>query len=129
MPSLLIVIFAVEAAVRLIDAVGAAAINNLVRTQLRPLAWTTESFLLTVTQLWTIINYLPISTSQTAAQQRKAQTDYLAVRSELNATSSQDEFAKWAKLRRKHDKLLEQLEAISTFPHYIETHAHMLAGD
>jgi hypothetical protein len=32
----------------------------------------------------------------------------------MNATSSQDEFAKWAKLRRKHDKLLEQLETSST---------------
>jgi hypothetical protein len=34
----------------------------------------------------------------------------LTVRHELNATSSQDEFAKWAKLRRQHDKLLEELE-------------------
>jgi hypothetical protein len=34
----------------------------------------------------------------------------MKVRKELNATSSQDEFAKWAKLRRQHDKLLEQLE-------------------
>jgi len=37
------------------------------------------------------------------------------VRKELNATSSQDEFAKWAKLRRQHDKLLEQLEKNSMF--------------
>jgi hypothetical protein len=28
----------------------------------------------------------------------------------LNATSSQDEFAKWARLRRQHDKLLDELE-------------------
>lgn len=34
----------------------------------------------------------------------------MKARKELNATSSQDEFAKWAKLRRQHDKLLEQLE-------------------
>ena len=38
------------------------------------------------------------------------QSEYLKVRQELNATSSQDEFAKWAKLRRQHDKLLEELE-------------------
>jgi tail-anchored protein insertion receptor len=37
-------------------------------------------------------------------------SQYLKIRKELNATSSQDEFAKWAKLRRQHDKLLEQLE-------------------
>ncbi|OAX82577.1 protein GET1 [Emergomyces africanus] len=29
----------------------------------------------------------------------------------MNATSSQDEFAKWAKLRRRHDKALEAYEA------------------
>lgn len=33
----------------------------------------------------------------------------------MNNTSSQDEFAKWAKLRRKHDKTMEEYEAISTF--------------
>jgi len=55
---------------------------------------------------------LAIPTSLTAefAEQRKKQKEYLAVRHELNATSSQDEFARWAKLRRTHDKLLEDLE-------------------
>jgi tail-anchored protein insertion receptor len=45
----------------------------------------------------------------------KVQKEYLKVRRELNATSSQDEFAKWAKLRRQHDKLLEQLEKMSAY--------------
>ncbi|CAG9980584.1 unnamed protein product [Clonostachys byssicola] len=94
MPSpLLLVVFVVEAAVRLINAIGAARINEFDH------------------QLWTAINYLPVPTSKAAAEQRKLQADYLKVRSELNATSSQDQFAKWAKLRRQHDKLLEQLEA------------------
>lgn len=66
-------------------------------------------------QLWTIANYLPVSTSKGAAEQRKLQAEYLAVRAELNATSSQDEFAKWARIRRQHDKLLEKLEATSTY--------------
>lgn len=35
------------------------------------------------------------------------------MRRDLNATSSQDEFAKWAKLRRQHDKMLEELEKMS----------------
>jgi tail-anchored protein insertion receptor len=44
----------------------------------------------------------------------------MKVRKELNATSSQDEFAKWAKLRRQHDKLLEQLEKNSkSSPSYL----------
>ncbi|GJN73359.1 CHD5 domain-containing protein [Purpureocillium lilacinum] len=90
MSTLLFVIFAIELLAHVINAIGAAQINNL---------------------LWTLINYLPVSTSKAAAEQRKLQAEYLRVRHELNATSSQDEFAKWAKLRRQHDKLLEQLDA------------------
>ncbi|EGR47016.1 uncharacterized protein TRIREDRAFT_109385 [Trichoderma reesei QM6a] len=89
MPSLMLIVFLVEATVSFINAVGAAKINDM---------------------LWTLINFLPVPTSKAAAEQRKLQAEYLAVRREMNATSSQDEFAKWAKLRRKHDKLLEQLE-------------------
>lgn len=31
----------------------------------------------------------------------------------MTATSAQDQFAKWAKLRRKHDKTLEEYEQCS----------------
>ncbi|KAF5684704.1 GET1 [Fusarium circinatum] len=89
MASLMLSIFVVEVVVNLVNTIGAAAVNNL---------------------LWTIINFLPISTAKAAGEQRKLQADYLKVRRDLNSTSSQDEFAKWAKLRRQHDKLLEQLE-------------------
>lgn len=57
---------------------------------------------------------LPTETSKTASERKKIQSEYMKARRELNATSSQDEFAKWAKLRRQHDKLLEQLEKKST---------------
>ncbi|KAG6030394.1 hypothetical protein E4U41_000115 [Claviceps citrina] len=90
MTRVLLVILTVELVAQFINAVGASQINDLI---------------------WTLINYLPISTSKAAAEQRKLQAEYLKVRRELNATSSQDEFAKWAKLRRQHDKLLEQLDA------------------
>src|SRR3954453_9185548 len=62
---------------------------------------------------------LPTPTSQSAAEQKKLKREYMKVRQEMNATSSQDEFAKWAKLRRQHDKLYEQLEKSSTFYIYI----------
>lgn len=54
-------------------------------------------------------------TAKAAAEQRKIQAEYLKIRRELTATSSQDEFAKWAKLRRQHDKVLDQLEKKSTY--------------
>ncbi|KUJ12117.1 uncharacterized protein LY89DRAFT_593327, partial [Mollisia scopiformis] len=53
---------------------------------------------------------LPSSDAKTSAEQKQLKAQFMKVRKELNATSSQDEFAKWAKLRRQHDKLLEQLE-------------------
>ena len=61
------------------------------------------------------MNRLPIESSKLVVENRRLQKEYLRVRLELNATSSQDEFAKWAKLRRQHDKLLEQLEKQSAF--------------
>ncbi len=61
-------------------------------------------------QIWRLYLALPTPLTREFADQRKKQKDYLAVRHELNATSSQDEFAKWAKLRRQHDKLLDELE-------------------
>lgn len=61
------------------------------------------------------MNRLPIESSKLAVENKKLQKEYLRVRLELNATSSQDEFAKWAKLRRQHDKLLDQLEKKSAY--------------
>ncbi|KLU89649.1 GET1 [Magnaporthiopsis poae ATCC 64411] len=89
MPSLMVVILALEVAVELINSIGAVAINRAI---------------------WAIINALPTKISTEFAEQRKLQAEYLKVRKDLAATSSQDEFAKWAKLRRQHDKLYEQLE-------------------
>lgn len=85
----MVVILALEVAVELINNIGAAAINSAI---------------------WAIVNALPTKLSSEFAEQRKLQAEYLKVRKDLAATSSQDEFAKWAKLRRQHDKLYEQLE-------------------
>ncbi|KAG7294331.1 GET complex subunit get1 [Staphylotrichum longicolle] len=89
MASLLVVIFAIELVVQLINTIGATTINNLI---------------------WRLYLALPTPLANQFADQRKKQKEYLAVRQALNATSSQDEFAKWAKLRRQHDKLLDELE-------------------
>ncbi|KAK4189895.1 CHD5-like protein-domain-containing protein [Podospora australis] len=93
MPSLLVVIFVTELVVQLINTIGAAAINNL---------------------LWQLYLSVPTPLSNEFAVQKRKQKEYLAVRHELNATSSQDQFAKWAKLRRQHDKLLDELEKKKT---------------
>lgn len=89
MASLLIVIFVVELAVAVVNSIGAATINNL---------------------LWKLYIATPLGTSKQIRDQRELQSRYLKVRQDLASTSSQDEFAKWAKLRRQHDKMLEELE-------------------
>ncbi|KAH9908107.1 CHD5-like protein-domain-containing protein [Xylariomycetidae sp. FL2044] len=91
MPSLLLVVFAVEVTVHLVNTIGAATINSL---------------------LWNLYLAFPTQTSKRASEKQKIQKEYLAIRRDLNATSSQDQFAKWAKLRRQHDKLLDQLEKL-----------------
>ncbi|KAG9033495.1 GET complex subunit get1 [Tulasnella sp. UAMH 9824] len=47
------------------------------------------------------------------AQQRSLKTSILNTKKELLETSAQDQFAKWAKLRRKIDKELAELEKLT----------------
>ncbi|KAF7905028.1 uncharacterized protein EAF01_005550 [Botrytis porri] len=89
MPSLLFTCFLVQLLIHLVNTFGADAINNL---------------------LWNLYNMFPTPTSQSAGEQKKLKREFMKVRHEMNATSSQDEFARWAKLRRQHDKLFDQLE-------------------
>ncbi|KIO20314.1 hypothetical protein M407DRAFT_245854 [Tulasnella calospora MUT 4182] len=48
------------------------------------------------------------------AQQRSLKTSILNTKKELLETSAQDQFAKWAKLRRKIDKELADLEKLNS---------------
>ncbi|KAJ7818658.1 CHD5-like protein-domain-containing protein [Mycena leptocephala] len=57
--------------------------------------------------------YLRVFHSATAAQQRKLKSELLALKAELLRTSAQDQFAKWAKLRRSVDKGLADLEKLN----------------
>ncbi|GAA5903632.1 hypothetical protein JCM6882_003006 [Rhodosporidiobolus microsporus] len=52
--------------------------------------------------------YTPFAPTSRATKDKKA--EILALRAELAATSSQDEFSKWARLRRKLDKAVQELE-------------------
>ena len=50
---------------------------------------------------------LPVALRQPLARFTRA--EFLKLRQELTSTSSQDEFAKWAKIRRSYDKVLAEL--------------------
>ena len=67
-----------------------------------------------VPQVYSI--YLRIFYSATAARQRELKSQILINKKELLQTSAQDQFAKWAKLRRSVDKGLTDLEKLSEYP-------------
>ncbi|KAI0687905.1 WRB/Get1 family [Cytidiella melzeri] len=57
--------------------------------------------------------YLRVFYSAKVAQQRKLKSEILVNKKELLQTSAQDQFAKWAKLRRSVDKGLSDLEKLN----------------
>ena len=57
--------------------------------------------------------YLRVTLSPAAMRQRALKSEILSTKSELLKTSAQDQFAKWAKLRRSVDKGLADLEKLS----------------
>ncbi|KNZ62762.1 protein GET1 [Puccinia sorghi] len=57
--------------------------------------------------------YLWITGSSLLKDQARLKTQILKTKVEFQATSSQDQFAKWARLRRKMDKDLADLEALN----------------
>ncbi|KAM0755224.1 hypothetical protein T439DRAFT_322276 [Meredithblackwellia eburnea MCA 4105] len=61
--------------------------------------------------IYTILH--PFSASPHAKQQRQLKRDILQLRVDLKNTSAQDEFASWAKIRRKLDKAVQELENLN----------------
>ncbi|TFK53731.1 hypothetical protein OE88DRAFT_1711588 [Heliocybe sulcata] len=57
--------------------------------------------------------YLRVFRRGAAARQRQLKSELLAKKAELLQTSAQDQFAKWAKLRRTVDKGLADLEKLN----------------
>ncbi|GIK03734.1 GET complex subunit get1 [Aspergillus viridinutans] len=92
MLSLILTIFFVHVAIYLVNTVGATTIDTL---------------------LWILYLRLPTSTSKNAREQSRLKREVVQLKREMNNTSSQDEFAKWAKLRRKHDKAMDEYETMN----------------
>ncbi|KAH8428842.1 guided entry of tail-anchored proteins factor 1 [Aspergillus melleus] len=92
MLSLIWTVFFVHVAIYLVNTIGASTIDNL---------------------LWILYVKLPTPTSKKAREQNRLKREALQLKREMNNTSSQDEFAKWAKLRRRHDKTMEEYEEMN----------------
>ncbi|KAL5363946.1 protein get1 [Aspergillus floccosus] len=92
MLSLIWTVFFVHVAIYLINTIGASTIDGL---------------------LWLLYLRLPTSTSKCAQEQTRLKREVVQLKREMNNTSSQDEFAKWAKIRRRHDKAMDEYEKIN----------------
>ncbi|KAG7004708.1 protein GET1 [Physcia stellaris] len=93
MPSLVIVVLALQITIYLINTLGAQAITDL---------------------LWNLYSKAPTPHSTTIRSQTELRREVVRLKREMGATSSQDEFAKWAKLRRQHDKALARYDETSS---------------
>ena len=61
-----------------------------------------------VVQLWQLWSRTPFGASKDFQDQIRLRRDVVRMKRELAAISAQDDFAKWAKLRRQHDKAMEE---------------------
>ncbi|KAH0613145.1 uncharacterized protein H6S33_009525 [Morchella sextelata] len=94
MVSPLVLVVVLTVVTHVVNTLGAQQINNL---------------------LWSLYNSLPFSSSRADVANRKAlQREILLLRAQLRATSSQDEFANWAKLSRALDKKVAEFEKLNT---------------
>jgi hypothetical protein len=59
---------------------------------------------------WTIFTKLPTEQAKQAGEISNLRREVVRLNREMTATSAQDEFAKWAKLRRQHDKAKEKYD-------------------
>ncbi|KAF1814463.1 hypothetical protein P152DRAFT_272600 [Eremomyces bilateralis CBS 781.70] len=93
MPSMLLVIAAIHLIIHLVNTFGTSGVDEL---------------------LWILYNKLPTPTSKSAQEQLRLRREVLRLKRQMHATSAQDDFAKWAKIRRQHDKVLSDYEKISS---------------
>ncbi|KAI1618646.1 CHD5-like protein-domain-containing protein [Exophiala viscosa] len=87
MVSLLVVVFLIQLACHLISTIGSKPFNDL---------------------LWQIYCRLPIGPSNDMKEQVRLRREVVRLKREMNAVSAQDEFTRWAKIRRQHDKALAE---------------------
>ena len=94
MSHILLLVFVLQLAIHLINKFGAQTINEL---------------------LWTIYIKLPTPQSKDASDSARLRSEVVRLQREMGAVSAQDDFAKWARLRREHDKAKDKYEKQCTY--------------
>jgi hypothetical protein len=63
-------------------------------------------------QLWVLYNKLPTPTSKSAQRCQALKKEIVQLKRELGNTSAQDNFGKWAKLDRQHNKAMAEYQKL-----------------
>lgn len=101
MPSLLLVTFLLQLTVHLINNIGTTPINEF---------------------LWSAYTAIFPSSAESSPKITTLKREVVRLKRELAATSAQDDFAKWAKLRRQHDKAAADYEKVGKSIRVIHVH-------
>ena len=107
----ILLVFLLQLAIHIINTVGKQTINDLVHPPSyppNPNAATNKTI-----QAWLLYTKLPTAHSAEASSISELRREVVRLNRELTATSAQDEFAKWAKLRRQHDKAKAEYDSQS----------------
>ncbi|KAI8934069.1 GET complex subunit get1 [Plenodomus lindquistii] len=91
MPSLLLVVFILQLVLHIVNTVGASTVNDL---------------------LWILYNKLPTPTSGSVQKVQRLKKEIVQLKRELGSTSPQDNFSKWAKLDRQHNKAVAEYQKL-----------------
>jgi len=91
MPSLLLIVFVLQLVLHIVNTVGANTVNEL---------------------LWVVYNKLPTPTSSSAQRVQSLKKEIIRLKRELASTSPQDNFSKWAKLDRQHNKAVAEYQKL-----------------
>jgi hypothetical protein len=120
MPSVLLIVFVLNVVIHTINNVGASSFNDLVSPPkicstfiVLDLLPSCPSYLICY-QLWTLFSLIPSASSPAETKRVALQKDLFKLKKELASISAQDEFARWAKVRRQHDKAQAELDKHST---------------
>jgi hypothetical protein len=119
MPSLLLVVFVLQLALHLINTVGASTVDELVLTFPYATVGVAYTYVLTFDQLWVLYNKLPTPTSTSAQRCQVLKKEIVQLKRELGNTSAQDNFGKWAKLDRQHNKAVAEYQKLGEPKHLL----------
>ena len=74
-------------------------------------------------QLWILYNKLPTPTSSSAKRCQVLKKEIVQLKRELGNTSPQDNFSKWAKLDRQHNKAMAEYQKLGMSQLNIEAYS------